>query len=79
LELHRNTEEESCQGSQHAWGITSHASALTRELGAMSVRARLLQTHPYKRHFYRQENDLNTGGTHRAEAGGPESPWQVQQ
>lgn len=58
-----------CQGSQHAWGVASHASALTRELRAwlqhraVSTRMRLLQTHPYKRHFYRQENSLNAGGS----------------
>lgn len=34
IQLPRNTKGESCQGSKHAWGVRSHASALTRELRA---------------------------------------------
>lgn len=38
-------------------------------LGAMSTSVRLLQTQLYKMHFYRQENNLNTGAAHSTKTG----------
>lgn len=43
------------------------AGGLAAALGATSTRVRLLQTQLYKMHFYRQENNLNTGVAHSTE------------